>query len=372
MSSRIYARTITAFIGLWRQIWLKKIKVDDQQIKKIIILQELFLGDAIMLTPLLAHTRKKFPTAQIILTLTSNLIPLFKTKPFGVEVIEINFRQPFRIINIIKSGGYDLAIIPAENRLSWLARAAKASWIVAFDQQTGFYKNFPIDEFVSFSKVQKAGGSWGDWVVGLIGEKSNLKFNSNYWQQPAFKNFDIPKNKYIHLHIGASNPTRYWPKKNWHQVINWIINNKFNVAITFGADQKELLPKFSQKEADEIFIYRDLLDLSQIWQLIKKAKLLVCTDTGILHLAHLVGTPTISIFGPGNPQICGRGKYWQDHKEIELFQDDINCRNQNLVFNGRNVNKNFCIRKFDECPKHICMKAINYQSVIEAAKSLIK
>ena len=52
------------------------------------------------------------------------------------------------------------------------------------------------------------------------------------------------------------------------------------------------------------------LDLAQLWDLLKNAAFLVCPDTGIAHLARLVGVPTVAIYGPGSPISTGPGLFW--------------------------------------------------------------
>ena len=51
--------------------------------------------------------------------------------------------------------------------------------------------------------------------------------------------------------------------------------------------------------------------IAQRWQwgtlaaLIERAALFLGHDTGMMHLAHAVGTPVVAVFGPSDPQIYG-------------------------------------------------------------------
>ena len=47
-------------------------------------------------------------------------------------------------------------------------------------------------------------------------------------------------------------------------------------------------------------------------ELLASAALLITLDTGIAHLAKLVGVPTIALFGPGSSVLLGRGNFWRD------------------------------------------------------------
>jgi ADP-heptose:LPS heptosyltransferase len=49
----------------------------------------------------------------------------------------------------------------------------------------------------------------------------------------------------------------------------------------------------------------DRLDLSQLAALVAAARLVLCGDTGVAHLASAYGTPSVLLFGPTPPALWG-------------------------------------------------------------------
>src|SRR5207302_1772315 len=104
------------------------------------------LGDTIMLTPLIAKCRERWPEAEIVLTCDVPYVGLYAQRPYGVHVMPYDPRDASSLRPLLNERGFDLALIPGDNRLSWLARALDARWIVAFAGDRPAYKDWPVDE----------------------------------------------------------------------------------------------------------------------------------------------------------------------------------------------------------------------------------
>src|SRR4051794_15713498 len=91
--------------------------------RRILVAHNLLLGDTIMLAPLLKKLRERFPRAEIIMTCKPMLAPLFEGRPYGVHAMPFDPRNLGYFRSLFHLRGFDLALLPADNRLSWLARA---------------------------------------------------------------------------------------------------------------------------------------------------------------------------------------------------------------------------------------------------------
>ena len=78
--------------------------------------------------------------------------------------------------------------------------------------------------------------------------------------------------------------------------------------------------------------YAERLDLPQLWQLFRHANLLVCPDTGVSHLARVVGTRTVTLFGPGSAMLFGPGEFWREAPFRSLTIPDFPCRDERVLF----------------------------------------
>lgn len=157
-------KTARFLLRLWilqsaiiRQQLQKRSKFPEDP-KKILILHSLLLGDTLLLTPLLAKIREQYPAAKLKLTVPQPLIVLYETRPYDVKAISFHPKRPKDIINILRSGPYDLVVIPAENRLSLLARACGSRHTVAFDNDRPSWKNKMVDTKVQLPQQAMAIG----------------------------------------------------------------------------------------------------------------------------------------------------------------------------------------------------------------------
>ena len=104
--------------------------------------------------------------------------------------------------------------------------------------------------------------------------------------------------------------------------------------------------------------------------MLAKSKLLVAPDTGIAHLARVVGVPTVAIFGPGSAVVTGAGDFWRDAPYRAVTVDPFPCRDQRILFRREIEWVRRCGRTLAECPEPRCMQAVSFDAVIAAVRDL--
>lgn len=92
--------------------------------RRILVLHELLLGDTLMLAPLLARLRARYPHATIYVAARPAILPLFSGRPYGAIGIPFDERAPGALAGLEIARDCDLAIVPGENRYTVTARAA--------------------------------------------------------------------------------------------------------------------------------------------------------------------------------------------------------------------------------------------------------
>lgn len=121
----------------------------------------------------------------------------------------------------------------------------------------------------------------------------------------------------------AFGPAANWPAKQWPiesftalaQQLTATDGLYPNAKIMIAAaphERAQLTPLFTAFDKDQII---DLLgqDLQTVTACLKQADLFVGNDSGLMHIAAAVGTPTIGLFGPGYEKIYGP---WGDKTTI--------------------------------------------------------
>ena len=125
------------------------------QPKRVLIAHHLLLGDVMMLAPLLAKLRERYPQAEVAMTVRRALVPLFARRPYGVQAIPYDPRDSSTLDRLFDEKPFDLALTPGDNRYSWLAAAAPCCCNSAM-----------TSGLVTFAYC------WACWALGSVNESS--------------------------------------------------------------------------------------------------------------------------------------------------------------------------------------------------------
>ncbi|MEO8306329.1 MAG: glycosyltransferase family 9 protein [Betaproteobacteria bacterium] len=334
--------------------------------RRILIAHHLLLGDTIMLTPLIAKCRARWPNAEIAMTCPIAYMSLYEGRPYGLRALPYDPREPATLGPLVAGSGFDLALVPADNRLSWLARALDARWIVAFAGDSPPYKDWPVDLLRPYPDVPTA---WGDLVAGLVDGPAPAPYRIGDWPAPAVGRFEPPPAAYCVLHAGASTPLKQWPAARWRDLGERLAGHGLGIVLSAGPFEEALLDGIDR---DRHWIrYAGTLTVGELWHLLARAALVVCPDTGVAHLARLTGTPTVALFGPGSASLSGAGEFWRDAPFTALTIAEFPCRDQRITMKREVAWIRRCERLTGErpgqCAEARCMNAIDGDAVYRSA-----
>jgi len=99
-------------------------------------------------------------------------------------------------------------------------------------------------------------------------------------------------------------PGRRWPLDRYAALAGKLAAEGFGVWVLGSADDRPLATRIAEMVGDAV---RDLTgpDLREAVLALKAADAAVANDSGLLHVAAALGTPTIGIFGPSRPFLTG-------------------------------------------------------------------
>jgi ADP-heptose:LPS heptosyltransferase len=335
--------------------------------RRILVAQHLLAGDVLMLAPLLAKLRQRQPDADISITARRAVAPLFSGRPYGVRALVYEPRDPATLDALFAEPGFDLALVPGDNRYSWLAAAAGARWIVAFAGDRPAAKSWPVDEMRPYSVTPAA---WGDMVAGLAEGVAPAAFRAGDWPAPSCAAFDAPVGRYAVLHIEASTPLKHWEEAKWFSLAEFLSGNGIQPVWSAGPGGSELLHRVDPEGRHVALGHR--LDLAQLWHLVSGAALLVCPDTSVMHIGRLTGTPTVALFGPSSAPLFGPGEFLRHMPYQAVTIEDFPCRDQQRLFKREVSWIRRCQRTLAECPAPRCMHAIGVDAVAAEALRLAR
>ena len=335
----------------------------SRRIGRILVAHHLLLGDTIMLAGLFKKLRRDYPEALIDVLVPVAWMPIFAGAPYGVRALPYDPRSVDAHRKLLAHGPYDWALVPADNRWSWVARAMGARWITAFAGGPGGSKDWPVDEHVAWPSAAEA---WGDIASRLASGQEPAPFVAGEWPAPArpAEMPALPAAPYAVLHLGASSPHKLWPAAHWRALAEAL--DSAGVRVVWSAGPREL-DLVHAVDPDVRFVsMAGKLDLAGLWHLLAGAAVLVSPDTGVAHLARLTGTPAVVLFGPGSPIIAGPGRFWHDSPFAVVWVEDIACRDQNLLFERPLPWVRHCWRSVAECGNPRCIQQIDENQVMQA------
>jgi ADP-heptose:LPS heptosyltransferase len=367
MKSRWVTRVMCVGLALWYAGFGLARRRPAATPRRILVAHNLLLGDTIMLAPLLKKLSARFPNAEIVMTCKPSLVSLFANRPYGVQVIAFDPRDLKYFFALYRERGFDVALLPAENRFGWLARALDSRWIVAMEGDRPAYKNRLVDEIRTFPDHTMA---LGDLLAAcLVDGEAPSPYAASEWQGPPAAFFALPPAPYCVLHVGAGSRLRYWEPSKWRAVIAHLQMAGINAVVSAGPGEADLITQIDPH--GRCLSFAGDLSLAQMWRLLANAEAAVCPDTGISHLARIAGTPSVVLFGPGSASLFGGGEFWRNIPGRKVTIPKFPCRDENLIFRRYLPWAEHCGRSTAQCASPKCMHALTEEMVIQALDSLL-
>ncbi|PIE59983.1 MAG: ADP-heptose--LPS heptosyltransferase [Desulfobulbus propionicus] len=157
---------------------------------------------------------------------------------------------------------------------------------------------------------------------------------------------------YIYANPTARWQTKFWRKKRWAQFADDMIQSGTQVVFGGSVHDHEYITAVVKQMKQPPVVSAGKLSIMQSAALMQSASLYVGLDTGPMHMAAMVGTPVVALFGPTHPERVG--PYGVAHRIVRA--QGVDC---------------LCCRK-RTCEKTTCMEAIGVEQVKTAVTDLLK
>lgn len=108
------------------------------------------------------------------------------------------------------------------------------------------------------------------------------------------------------LHVGAAFRSRQWPVERFAEVASRLADDGSSVVLTGSSAERgsaERAARLARLPEGAVLAGRTSLD--GLAALVAHARLVVCGDTGVAHLATAYATPSVLLFGPTPPTWWG-------------------------------------------------------------------
>jgi len=349
----------------------KERRLLKKQIKGILIIKFWGFGNIILAQPMLRAVRQAFPNAEIsFLTLESNR-NLLETNSYVDEILTLRVKglretasELMQLAGRLRRKRFDLIL-----DLEQFARAAtiiaylsKAKVSIGFDTE-GQFRGMLYTIPVKYNNEQHMSRTFCDIALACGIDKCDHALekiaytpNDKGFVERFISKYTAKDKKLVGMHIssGDNAPARRWPKEKFARLAD-ILSRRHNCLVVFtGSPSDNALVKDCMRLMKEQAVNAaGCFSLRQLAAFIEHCKIFFSNDTGPLHMASAMNTPTVCFFGPNTPILYGP----LADKHIVFYK--------NLACSPCMTNYNL---KTTTCKNPKCMRRITIKEVLAALK----
>lgn len=343
------------------------VKTNDipmEVIDKIVCFSNTAIGDTLFNTPIFKKLKEKFPSKELVVVLNPSNYKLFETNPHIDKIILYDGKTKnfFQTLKKLRDINPSLVLILHSNepQATPLAVLSGAKYILKIPNNKNPFKKWHSNNPLSLVPNSHAITNRLKFLDFLRIKYSKCErmelFIKKEWNKEVedfFKN--IKYKELIGFQIGASTISRMWFEEKWIELGEKILDKypKAKIVLTGSPSEKELTKKVKEGiNNDRVLDLAGYFGIGGAAALIDKLDILISPDTGPLHIATTLKTPTVGLFVVGNP--IGTNACYD--KEIHPYiQKDKTCTP--------------CISK--KCKYAKCMLQINPDEIITKIEGII-
>jgi heptosyltransferase II len=345
--------------------------VTTEEIRNILVLEYWNLGDVVMESPFLMNLRIQYPHARITLLTSPKVAPLMAHQQLVDEVIEVQVPWALHYSRWRKYNPFS----PLWLQLHRALRALRAQrFDLAFSARADLRDNFILWFTNSRRRVGYSFGGGGFFLTDSVEPDIRNPHFSNRWlnllqhlgkpifdRQPRLRltseehqtadallaKHGIRETDFlVALHPGARSVNRQWGEANFTQVAERLLD-KFPVKIIWFQEpgQRGAAPSGSS-------VVPLSLPLREFMSLLSRCGMLICNDSGPMHIATALNVPVVAVFGPTEPAWFG----------------PLGSNNQVVIRSGF-----WCRPCFDYCifDEPYCLRTISIEDVCSPAEDAL-
>lgn len=282
--------------------------------KRFLILSTTGLGDTLWGTPAIRALRECFPTSYIGVV----------TSPIGKALLQHNrrideiftakdplFTSLYSLYRKLKTKGitHVLSFHTSQRAMLPLASVIGATEIIGtYGLHKGLdfllthpLENVPMHEIQRrLAIVAEVGAHTLDSSMELFVSREDEKAAENFLEELHIPSY-LPL---IAIHPGSKDKFKQWAPSHFIELGNKLVQNLgCRVIVTGAPHEKALVDEIAARIENAASATH--LPLLATAALIKRMDLMISNDTGPMHLAFAQKVPTIGLFTPTDPKLCG-------------------------------------------------------------------
>ncbi len=295
----------------------------------ILVVRMSSVGDIVLTEPVTAALRSAYPHARIGFAVKRKYVDLVASNP-AVDTVHIledtTLSALKRLCREVRAEGYSAVVDLHRNARSFVLTAcSRASLATAYRKRElsdSLRVRFAHRPFrVSRMLVERYLDALAP--LGLRPEYRKPVFHlsptDTEWASHHLDGLGLAPGAYAAVVPGALWPTKRWPPERFAAVSKTLVTEfDLRVLLLGSPSERQLCDEIAREAGAGVLVAAGETDLGQMAALIKSARLFVGNDSGPMHIAAALATPTVAIFGPTDPRQF-------DFESNEVIYADLEC-----------------------------------------------
>jgi len=343
--------------GITRLLASSKNEVQDAKCPRILVVSTTGLGDSLWGTPAVRAIKAQFPEAFLGLLTSPIGTALYRNSPYVDEIFTV--KNPIlssckTLLSPLKNRQFEIALIfhLSQRPILPLVALCGPSRIIG---TAGINKG--LDEMLTEPLKQKYQHEIKRRLemveaIGASTHESQMEIFLTAGEQDTIQKFLKNAPFPVGIHPGAKDKFKQWAPNHFAN-LGKRLQKEYGAQVFITGNQDEKL--LAQKVADRIPGAKSVagkFSVRETAALIEKFKVFLTNDTGPMHIAYAMKTPTFSLFVPTDAFLCGPYKIL----DARFIQKNPTCSP--------------CIRK--QCRVPFCLEQISELESWNEIKKLIK
>lgn len=303
-------------------------RVDIKPNARILILRLSALGDVILTLPVASALRQEFPQAHIAWLVEQRNRPILEGHPAIDEIITVPRRwyRSWQVLTALrttlKQKRFDLVL-----DVQSLSKSAVLGWLSAAPIRLGFAppQGREIAPFLATHRVKASGTHVVEIFLSLLRplgvENPPVIFQIGEhpaeadWACRTLQELGLGEGFAV-INPGAAWESKRWPPERFAAVTRFLCSHLHRpVLVLWGNAAERSVAERIVKSAEAGARLAPPTNLREMAALLRRAGLMISSDTGPLHLAAALGVPCVGLYGPTSPE--RNGPYGPGHISLQ-------------------------------------------------------
>lgn len=283
---------------------------------KFLIIRFSSIGDIVLTTPVIRCLKQQVPDAEVHFLTKSAFLPVVEHNPY-IDKIHFLAHSWELMIEELKLENYDYIIDLHHNTKTLRVKSALKKKSYSFYKlniekylYTAFKINF-LPKVHIVDRYLKTAESFG-----VKNDGAGLDYFIS--KADEIRREDIPASHsvgYVACVIGAALGTKKWPIDRWKEFCSKI---KFPVILLGGPEDAEAGKEIAAVDDIKVYNACGKFKLNESADLLRKARLVITNDTGLMHIAAAFKKPIVSLWGNTVPSF-GMTPYYGDAPATDVI-----------------------------------------------------